>query len=131
MQEKPLGIALVVCDQMMTEAISGKTTLVGVCNALTLQHFPFTHPAICVFAQLSNGQGSTPIQIRLVQDATGKVLSALEAKATFPDPTRVIELKTVFRQIVFPAAGTYSFELYCGDDLVIETRILLAQAGAA
>ena len=128
MHEKPMGLALVVCDQIMTEVISGKHTLVGVSNNLFATRFPCHHPALCVFALLSNGQGRMKVVLRCVHAESGHEVVRLDEIATFQDPNQVIELKFVMRNLQFPEAGIYSVELTCDSEHVIESRLTIRGA---
>lgn len=125
MEEKPLGIALIVCDQIMTEAINGKNTLVGVFNSLTAPRFPHQHPALCAFVLLSNGRGTMQMELRCSGPEAGNIVARLATVVNFPDPNYVVELKFVFRNLVFPTPGLYSFELLWEDEPLLETRFHL------
>ena len=129
MKEKPIGVSLVICEQVMTECVNSKRTLIGVFNSLTAGAFPCTVGAFCVFAQLTNGRGSIKTTIRCVCTETGESLQSQDHAAVFSNPNAVVELVFVFRQPSFPVSGLYAIELYCEDELVSETRFLLNCAG--
>jgi hypothetical protein len=40
MNEKPIGEALILCDQIITEAITNKKSLIGIFNFIAAPQFP-------------------------------------------------------------------------------------------
>lgn len=48
--ETPIGIALIVCDQIIQDIATGKRSLIGVFNLVYSAAFPFTLHKLCVLA---------------------------------------------------------------------------------
>jgi hypothetical protein len=119
-REQPIGQALLVCDQIITDAPTNKKSLIGVFNNLMALSFPVLHPSMCVFAALTNGNGQMEATLRCTVDAE-EVMKA-SGRIEFPDPNQVIELVFNLRGIVFPRPGMYTFELLCDGEFVIEKR---------
>jgi len=131
MEEKPLGISLVLCDQIMTEIIGQKCTLVGVFSSLYAHTFPATLANLCVFAQMTNGRGRVNTSVRCIKADTMQLIGKQEVEAEFNDPTQVLEQKFVLRGLVFPQAGVYSIDVFCDEEQVMETRFQFHQLNTA
>ena len=128
MKEKPIGVSLVICEQVMTESVNGKKSLIGVFNSLTAGVFPCSVGAFCVCAQLTNGRGSIRTTIRCICTETGESIQTQDYTAVFLNPNTIVEIVFVFRQVSFPSPGLYAIELSCEEELVSETRFQLSGA---
>jgi len=58
--ETPMGLALVVCDTIIEDKLTGKKTLVGLFDRLQTSRLPCVHPAMTVFVSLTGGRGEYP-----------------------------------------------------------------------
>ena len=91
--EKPICQALVVCDQIITDAATGKKTLVGIFNNLGASQFPCVHPRFCVYVALTNGHGEYTVELRLVHEGgTLEPIAKAQGKIKFGAPTEMLEL---------------------------------------
>ncbi|MCH8964204.1 MAG: hypothetical protein IIB58_04525, partial [Planctomycetes bacterium] len=57
---KPDVLSLLVCDQILIDRLTGKTSLIGMFSTIGAARFPVRHPQLCVFASLTDGRGKTP-----------------------------------------------------------------------
>jgi hypothetical protein len=120
----PEVLALIVADGLHRDAATGKFYILGTYSTIFAANFPCTHAGIVVYAALSDGHGNTPIKVRLV-DANEERPPVFEAigSVNFPNPLTVVEIGFAHGNIVFPAPGRYSLQLYSGDKLLRERRI--------
>ena len=123
----PLGIAIVVCDQIIEDKLTGKKSLIGIFNQITAANFPCTHPRVSVFVCLTEGRGDYGARLRIVHDETETVVADLNGPIQFPDSNAVVELNFDLVGLTFPQAGLYSIEFYCDDALVLERRFNVIQ----
>jgi hypothetical protein len=63
---KPDVLAMLVCDQIITDRLTGKQSLIGMFSRIHAMGFPATHPQLCVFVALTDGHGKTDLSIRVV-----------------------------------------------------------------
>src|SRR5436305_596684 len=56
-QPKPVPMAIVICDQIIEDRLTGKKTLVGLFNSIAARSFPCTHATMSVFVSLTEGRG--------------------------------------------------------------------------
>ncbi len=123
----PLGLAIVVCDQIIEDKLTGKKSLIGIFNQIAVANFPCTHPRMSVFVCLTEGLGDYGARLRIVNEETGVAVADLNGPIQFPDANTVAELNFDFVGLTFPKPGLYSIEFYCDDALVLERRFHVAR----
>jgi len=124
MTEKPnpVGLAIVVCDQIIEDKFTSKKSLIGIFNNIGTQNFPCRHPQVCVFVSLTEGRGECAARLRIVHDETNQVVAEVDGKIQFPEIHTVVELNFNLVGLAFPEPGMYSIEFYCDDALILERR---------
>ena len=124
--ERPLVLSLVLCDQIITEHLTLKKSLIGAFNSIGFEALPGVYPRMCVYAALTNGQGETTANLRCVfmdtDDSEGRTLWEVNAPIAFDNPNQVVEICFELNKIAFDSVGLHSFELSCGEELLMERR---------
>jgi len=124
--ERPLALALILCDQIITEAGTFKKSLIGAFNSVMAERLPVIYPHMAVYASLTNGQGNTDAKLRCVSmeaaDGLERTLWEVNAPIAFANPNQVVELCFDLNRITFDTPGLHSLELYCADELLMERR---------
>jgi len=125
----PDVLSLIVCDQIITDRVTGKVSLIGMFAAVHSPRFPVTHPQICVYVALTEGRGKTPITIRIV-DANEARKAIVEGKGVveFKDPRMIANLALQFHGLRFPEPGQYRVQIWSGSSLLREARLHLLKA---
>ena len=118
----PTGLAIVICDQIIEDKLTGKKSLIGIFNQIGTQSFPCRHPQICVFVSLTEGRGQSAARLRIVHDESSQVVAEVNGTIQFPDINAVVELNFNLVGLTFPEPGMYSIEFYCDDALILERR---------
>jgi hypothetical protein len=118
----PIGLAIVICDQIIEDKLTGKKSLIGIFNQIGAQNFPCRHPQVCVFVSLTDGRGQCGARLRIVHDESDHVVAEVNGQIQFPDVHTVVELNFSLVGLTFPDPGVYSIEFYCDDSLVLERR---------
>lgn len=128
--EKPIGKAIILCDEVIEDKRSGKKTLVNIFNRLGSKKFPTKHPRMCVYVALVNGSGEMPVKLQLKRSdgEKPKAMFTAEGQVKFQNPNQVIELVYDLRGLVFLAAGVYTFEVYADSDFIFETKFNVVTA---
>ena len=62
----PISLGLLVCDTVITDAMTGKKTLVGIWNSLGATKFPHIIPNMNIFASLTNLEGENEVKIKMI-----------------------------------------------------------------
>ena len=124
----PDVLALIVCDQIITDRLTGKQSLIGMFSKIHARGFPASHPQLCVYCTLTEGYGETDLAIRLV-DANDERPPIVEGrgKVKFKDPRAIANLALQFYGLTFPQPGAYRVQLWSQGELLREARLDLAQ----
>jgi hypothetical protein len=118
----PIGVAIVICDQIIEDKLTNKKSLIGIFNQIGAQTFPCRHPQVCVFVAITDGRGQSAARLRIVHDESNHVVAEVNGTIQFPDVHTVVELRFDLVGLTFPEPGIYAIEFYCDDSLVLERR---------
>jgi hypothetical protein len=126
--EKPAPdvLSMIVCDQIITDRMTGKQSLIGMFSRVHARGFPASHPQLCVYVALTEGYGETEFTIRLVDtnDERPPIVEG-KGKVRFKDPRAIANLALQFHGLTFPASGEYRVQLWCAGELLREARLAL------
>ncbi|MFH1749113.1 MAG: hypothetical protein ABIG44_18940 [Planctomycetota bacterium] len=124
----PDVLALIICDQIITDRLTGKQSLIGMFSRVHTPVFPATHPQLSVFVALTEGYGETELTIRIVDaDDQRQPIVMGKGKVRFKDPRAIAHLALQFHGLRFPEPGSYRVQLYCGNELLREAHLDLIQ----
>ncbi|HTI70554.1 MAG TPA: hypothetical protein VMF06_11350 [Candidatus Limnocylindria bacterium] len=128
--EKPIGVALVVCERVIIEDQTKNKTLVSIFNNISVRGFPCRHDRLCAYVALTNGQGTNKVSLvlKLIEDGS-KVFSA-DGQVAFQDVHQTVEVIFNIRDFMFYKPGAYAFEVYADDEYVFESRFTVNLAAA-
>lgn len=125
-KEIPIGVALIVCDRVITDAATQEKTLVGTFNQLNSISFPCICPRMTVFVGVTNGRGSIETEIRCVNESEqNAIVFGMKGIIPFNNPNDVIEMGFQFNNIQFPKAGQHAIQLFCEGELILQRRFNL------
>ena len=116
--------SFLLCDYIIQEHRTGKKSLIGIFHNIVAGQFPFSHPSLFIYANLSDAMGSYDFEIKLLElDGQSIIGQGKIPKIEIGDRLKPVEIAMNIRQLVFPKPGKYEFELFANDEL-IETRDL-------
>ena len=120
----PEVLAMVLCDQVITDRMTGKQSLIGMFSRVHARQFPAAHPQLCVFVMLTGGHGKTELQIRIVH-ANEDRPPIVEGRGgvDFKDPRAIANLALQFHGLMFPRPGEYRVQLLAHGELLREARL--------
>ena len=112
---KPILQAIVLADDVYTDAATKKKVIAGTFNQLWTSKFPAqlgrTTKAYLV---LTNCHGSQKLQIRYVDLKDGSILlESPEVELAIRDPLAINEVVMEVPPFPMPHEGKYDFEVYC------------------
>ncbi|MHC4556058.1 MAG: DUF6941 family protein [Planctomycetota bacterium] len=124
----PLLLASIICDQVITDQFTKKTSIIGAFDSIAAPRFPARNPSLAFFCQLTNGRGKVLVTIRLVDvEKNDEILFEGKMEAKFRDVREVTNMTFNFGGFVFPHPGEYRFQLYIGKEFLGERAIILRQ----
>ena len=125
----PDVLAMLVCDHIITDRLTGKQSLIGMFSKVHAASFPASHPQLCIFVALTDGHGKAELTIRVVDSNEDRPpIVAGKGTVKFSDPRAIAHLALQFHGLTFPAPGQYRVQLYCHGELLREARLELVQA---
>lgn len=123
---KPDVLTLTVCDQIITDRLTGKVSLIGMFSKIHARSFPAAHPTMAVFVAMTDGHGKTELTIRIA-DGNDARPALVEGKGLldFKNPRAIAHLALQFNGLRFPEPGEYRVQLWSGTQLLREARLEL------
>ncbi len=126
----PTALAFIICDSIIEDKATNKKSLVGLFNSIATKTFPCIHSVIHVFVGLTGGHGRYQSALSCVKDDDESVkILDLQGLIKFSDPLEIVEVNFEIRDVRFPEAGIYRFELSCNDIPVISRKFQVVQRG--
>lgn len=122
----PDVLALLICDQIITDRLTGKQSLIGMFSRIHSRVFPAMHPQLSVFVALTDGHGKTDLSIRII-DGNDSRPPLVEGKGAvhFANPRAIAYLSLQFNGLRFPEPGEYRVQLWSSGALLREARLEL------
>lgn len=125
MHTKPVLQALVLADQVYTDAVTKKKIIAGTFNHLWAGEFPTTferktYAFICV----TEVYGKVPIVLRYVDLYSNEVLmESPRVEVRADDPTESVEMVFPVPPFPMPREGVFAFEVHAGGEVLGSLRI--------
>ncbi len=127
-REKLTCVAMVVCDDIFRDSITGKAILVGAFSTITCPTFPARHPKLAVFFSITNGNGEYDLSLSIEQESTGLNLITLQGPLHASDPLGIADIELFLQGVEFPEPGKYWVKLECDGEIINQRPIMLLQA---
>jgi len=120
----PSVLAMLVCENIIIEAVTNKKTLVGVFNQIQNSQFPAPFGPFWIYARLADAEGDYVLRLELVHLETNKkILSASGMDVHVPNRLGPHELSLNIQRIFFELPGTYEVLLYANDVWIGRTTV--------
>jgi hypothetical protein len=123
--EKPDCLAMMISDVVIEDATTHKKSLIGLFDRINTRKIPYRHQELNVFLVLTNGRGRHEIEVRLVDAESEMKVIGAAGQIEFKDPLQTVEVNFSLRNLPFPKAGTYRFDLYVSNQRIGSRKIFL------
>jgi hypothetical protein len=123
--QPPEVLAMILCDQIITDVDSNKKTLIGLFDQVETASLPCMLHELHVYLSLTDGHGTLTITLACVAADDGEELFKGTANVEFESPLQVVELQFVFPSARFPRAGEYRFQLTAREQVLRERKFLV------
>ncbi len=84
-REKPICVALIICNEVIEDKRSGNKTLVGLFNGIMAPQLPAAHPRMYLMATLTSGTGDWPFSF-VIYTPSGREIFRMRDNVHFNDP---------------------------------------------
>jgi hypothetical protein len=119
--ERPLCVALIVCDDVIEDKRTGNKTLVGLFSNIHAPQLPALHPRMFVMASLTSGRGEWPFTLRILAPS-GRELMRMRESVKFLDPLAVHDVVVELRNLPIEETGVHFVDLLIGSTAVANRR---------
>ncbi len=107
----PTLVALLICDQVIDDRLTNKKSAIGLFNAILVPRVPATIQQMVVMAALTELQGETNVELRLIRDADNHILFSATETVSAPSPLATVDMVFALRGVKIETGGQYAIEL--------------------
>lgn len=118
----PTALAMILCDQIITDRETGKHVIVGTFSNIQAPSLPAVHPSMAIFLALTDGKGKYKGLLRLVHAETDRVLFESHGDLEFEDPLQVLEVVMRLPVVLLEKRGLHVLQLMVDEALVVERK---------
>src|SRR5215471_9133179 len=117
---------IVLCDDFKPSADENDVFhLYGVRTRIEAEAFPYSHPQLCVYIQLTGHPGRTTCEVIVLNPETDQeVLAAPSQTIELAGPLDVSPALFILKDCEFSAAGLYYIQVFCDSKLLGERPLL-------
>lgn len=120
--------AMLICDQIIVEAGTGKKSLIGIFENIGVSKFPCIHYLLNVYVKFTDAEGLYQFKLELVDLITNEVVGFGETpEVNLPDKLQSYDLPFTLRGINFKHPGKYEFRIYANKHLFGQKFFTVAQ----
>ncbi|MGH7174241.1 MAG: DUF6941 family protein [Gemmataceae bacterium] len=126
---KPIIQALLLADNVYTDAETGKRVIAGVFDSIILPEIPGQFPHVsCVYVSLTAVRGDIDVMLRYVDlDADEVLMEHGPTKLSSDDPVASLDFSAPMSPLPVPHEGVFALEVHVSDELIGMLRITAAQ----
>jgi hypothetical protein len=130
----PKAVAILICDQVITDATTGKTSLIGIFENIVAASLPAGPVNLSVYVKMTEVQGDYVFKLEIVRRDDLQVI----AESTLPrlhweDPMAHADMVMQLAGLQFERAGYYDFQIRANGHFVESksVQVQLTQGGAS
>jgi hypothetical protein len=128
--QAPVCLSMILCDSVVIDQGTGKSTILGMFSAITAKSYPAVHPSLHIFAELTDGRGETQLVIKVcratAESPEGEEVARFEGMLDFRDPRAVLRMSFGIANVLLPQAGEYRFIIETKAGVLVSERRLVA-----
>jgi hypothetical protein len=109
-KERPICVALIICNEVIEDKRTGNKTLVSLFNGIATGQLPATHPRMYLMASLTSGLGTWEFSFRITSPG-GREILRMQNTLHFSDPLAVHDLIVELRNLPLEEEGVYFVDL--------------------
>ena len=125
----PSVLAILLCDTVLIDALTGKKSLVGVFEALTFPQLPVSFGGFFLFARITDAEGNYNFRVNLVRLDSDTTLATIPMiSQTIQERLSVGDLILQVPPLQFDKLGGYEFQLFANDIYIGRTTVTVRQS---
>ena len=115
---EPVLLSINICDQIIREERTHKTSLIGMFGNISATKFPCVHSSLHVHVVVTGGSGEQEAKLCFVSNESNKIIMELKGPIKFPDRVGLAEMNFAIKNLPLKAPGLYHFEFWVGEILI-------------
>lgn len=119
--EKPLCLAIVLCNEVIEDKRTNSKTLVSIFNNISVVKFPSVHPRLFVMASVTNLKGSMPVHF-VIQGPDLHSYPRLTTEIKNANPLDVLDIVYEVRFLTLFAEGVHTVRVLANEEHLAERR---------
>jgi hypothetical protein len=131
MNQKPVAIGLLLCEQVIIEEKTRNVTPVNCFSQRMVDGFPSEPFPFVAFAILTDGVGEVRLEMAVQRLDTLDEVYQRTVTARFPHPLREVRCVFRVRNCSFPVSGAYQVMILADDELLAQKRLVIQQKEAS
>ena len=124
---KPNHLAMVICDSVIEDRLTGKKSLIGLFNNIGANNVPCVHPRLNVYMVLTEGHGNYRMELKCLKVGDEKEILKMELAIDFKDPRQIVEFNCEIAGLSFPDFGDYRFELLFDGEPIVARKFQVSK----
>lgn len=127
---KPNCKAILLCDQVIVDSMSGKTSLIGLFDRFNLRKYPVRLPPFWAFLQLVDGIGryELGVEIRDLREGDATI-ARMRMPVEFPERTNRMNVQFAVGGLPLAHPGVYDFIVSADGKEIDRQRLEATQIG--
>lgn len=127
--EDPIVHAMLLCDHVHYDEVSGKHTILGVCDAIGRREFPAELDGATIYLCLTNMNGRYAVELAWLRGDTEAELArfAPPGVVTSSDPLARISIDGALSGLPLPAPGRYVLRLWVNGHHLHDSVIMVGE----
>lgn len=110
-RERPLCVALILCNDVIEDKRTGNKTLVGLFSGIATPSLPAVHPRMFLMASLTSGTGEWRFSFR-VSAPSGREVMRIEETVPLMDPLIGHDLVVELRNLPLEEEGVHFVDFF-------------------
>ncbi len=125
--ESPVVRGLFLCETVITDARTGKVSLINTLDQFRCPTFPSEPMAFVVYAYLTDGVGEVDLTVEIEGLATLEPIYSYTARVRFLDRIAAMHFRLTVTTCSFPSPGAYQVVLYANGNPIAQNRITVVR----
>lgn len=121
MSQRPIALALFLCEQVIVDEETRAVTLVNCFSQRRAAQVPAAPFPFVLVTVLTDGSGEFPVEVQITRLDTDEIVYRREARARFQHPLQEVRFRLRLTSFSFPAACVYEV-LFLADGEVVAHR---------
>ena len=111
LNELPIGIGLIPCDNVIEDFRTRKKSIIGIISKINADSFPFTAQSLNVLISLTGCTEDFPCRLKCVHDETRQEIFNIQCDIKASSVNDVVDVQISFKTLKFPEPGSYTLSV--------------------